>query len=256
MMKLLAIDLDQTLLHTDKTVSAMTREIFHRLKTETDHQVIVATGRAVMRAKEYMEAIEADGIISLNGAKTIYHDQTLSEYGVEADKAEALIRELLTLPDTHVNITYPDVILTNNRSLVTGDHVHEYTDYTTIDTVEIAKISIVTQHPEMIRQLDLEAYHCKLVDNAKDPNYFAILNSKVSKLTGLMDLCAHLNIELCDVIAFGDDYNDLDILKAAGHAVVMGNAADELKSCADDLALSNDEDGVADWVERHLLSSK
>lgn len=38
-----------------------------------------------------------------------------------------------------------------------------------------------------------------------------------------MDLCAHLNIELCDVIAFGDDYNDLDILKAAGHAVVMGS---------------------------------
>lgn len=189
MMKLLAIDLDQTLLHTDKTVSAMTREIFHRLKTETDHQVLWRRPSR-QRAKEYMEAIEADGSISLNGAKTIYHDQTLSEYGVEADKAEALIRELLTLPDTHVNVTYPDVILTNNRSLVTGDHVHEYTDYTTIDTVEIAKISIVTQHPEMIRQLDLEAYHCKLVDNAKDPNYFAILNSKVSKLTGLMDLCS------------------------------------------------------------------
>ena len=255
-MNILAIDLDQTLLHTDKTVSAYTQAIFRRLKTETDHKVIVATGRAGMRAQEYMEAIEADGIISLNGAKTIYHDQILSEYGVEADKAEQLIRKLLTLPDTHVNVTYPDVILTNNRSLVTGDHVHEYTDYTTIDTFEIAKISIVTQHPELIRQFDLETYHCKLVDNAKDPNYFAILNSKVSKLTGLTDLCSHLGVSFSDVIAFGDDYNDLDILKAAGHAVVMGNAAAELKTYADHLALSNDDDGVADWVEKHLLNKK
>ena len=47
-----------------------------------------------------------------------------------------------------------------------------------------------------------------------------------------------------------------DILKAAGHAVVMGNAAAELKTYADDLALSNDEDGVADWVEKHLLNKK
>ena len=67
-MNILAIDLDQTLLHTDKTVSAYTQAIFRRLKTETDHKVIVATGRAGMRAQEYMEAIEADGIISLNGA--------------------------------------------------------------------------------------------------------------------------------------------------------------------------------------------
>ena len=45
-MNILAIDLDQTLLHTDETVSAYTQAIFRRLKTETDHKVIVATGRA------------------------------------------------------------------------------------------------------------------------------------------------------------------------------------------------------------------
>ena len=124
-----------------------------------------------------------------------------------------------------------------------------------IEPFEIAKISVVSQHQELIRQLDLDAYHCKLVDNAKDPNYFAILNNKVSKLTGLRDLCRHLDISLSEVIAFGDDYNDLDILKAAGWAVVMDNASDDLKLYADDLALSNDKDGVADWVLNHLLIS-
>ena len=151
-MKVLAIDLDQTLLRTDKTISKATQDVFHQLKTKTDHKVIIATGRALSRAEEYMEAVEADGIISLNGAKTIYHTQTLSEYGVDPDNAERLIRLLLALHDTYVNVIYPDVILTNNRSLVTGDHVHEYTDYAASEPFEIAKISVVSQHPELIRQ--------------------------------------------------------------------------------------------------------
>lgn len=50
-MNILAIDLDQTLLHTDKTVSAYTQAIFRRLKTETDHKVIVATGRRACAPK-------------------------------------------------------------------------------------------------------------------------------------------------------------------------------------------------------------
>ena len=81
-----------------------------------------------MRAEEYMQAVEAAGIISLNGAKTMINGEVVSEYGVEEDQAIRLIRKLLGIPDTFVNVTYPDVILTNNKSLVTGDHVHEYTD--------------------------------------------------------------------------------------------------------------------------------
>lgn len=252
-MKILAIDLDQTLLRSDKSISSATREVFRRLKQTTDHKVIIATGRAVIRAKEYMQAVEAAGIISLNGAKTMINGEVVSEYGVEEDQAVRLIRRLLGIPDTFVNVTYPDVILTNNKSLVTGDHVHEYTDYETIETKEIAKVSIVTEHPDLIQSLDFDEFHCKLVDNSKDPKYFAILNKKVSKLTGLTDLCHKLGLSMSDVIAFGDDYNDLDILTHAGHAVVVANAVEAIKELTEDICLSNDEDGVADWISRNLL---
>lgn len=252
-MKILAVDLDQTLLRSDKSISSFTKEVFHKLKQTTDHKVIIATGRSVMRAEAYMKAVEASGIISLNGAKTMADGEVVSEYGVEEDQAVRLVRKLLSLPDTFVNVTYPDVILTNNKALVTGDHVHEYTDYETIDTKEIAKVSLVTEHPELVRSLDLDEFHCKLVDNSKDPKYFAILNKKVSKLTGLTDICHQLGLSMDDVIAFGDDYNDLDILTHAGHAVVVANAVEAIKALTDDICLSNDEDGVADWVNRRLL---
>lgn len=253
-MRLLAIDLDQTLLRSDKTISSYSEDIFRCVSHREDIKVIAATGRSVMRAKEYMDAICADGIISLNGAKTLYQNRMISEYGVDETKAVALIRMLLEIPDTYVNVTYPDVILTNNSSLVTGDHIHEYSDYETIQTKEIQKVSITSGHPEIIRQTDFTIYDCKLIDNSKDPRYFAILNQKVSKLTGLLDLCHELHIEQADVIAFGDDYNDLDILQYAGISVAVANAPKEIQAAAKEVCPSNEEDGVARWVETHLLT--
>lgn len=91
------------------------------------------------------------------------------------------------------------------------------------------------------------------MDNSKNPSYFAILNKNVSKLTGLYGLCEVLGITMQDVIAFGDDYNDYDILQNSGHAVVMANAADGIKEIADDICKSNDEDGVAQWIQKNLL---
>ncbi|SJZ78046.1 Cof-type HAD-IIB family hydrolase [Anaerorhabdus furcosa] len=253
-MKLLAIDLDQTLLHTDKLVSDFTKNVFAKLDNRDDIKVIVATGRSYLRANNYVEAIKADGIISLNGAKTSYHSKIVSEYPVDETNAKDLIESLLKLPDTYVNITYPDVILTNNETLVTGDHVHEYTNYSLINTKEIQKISLVTRHPELILNFDTSPYHCKLITAKNNPTYFVLLNEKVSKLTGLEDLCRHLNITLKDVIAFGDDYNDLDLLMNAGQAIVVDNGAPEIKQYATTICESNDQDGVAKWIAQHILN--
>lgn len=147
-MKLLTIDLDQTLLRSDKSISSFTKDVFNRIYQRDDLHVVIATGRSFMRAQEYMDMIHTEGIISLNGAKTIYQNHLISEYPVEKDESEALIRMLLTIPDTCVNVTYPTTILTNNSALVTGDTVHEYTDYKKIEPQEIQKISLVTEHPE------------------------------------------------------------------------------------------------------------
>lgn len=253
-MKLLAIDLDLTLLRTDKTLSKFTMETFRELKKREDIQVIVATGRSIMRSQNYMEAIGTDGIISLNGAKTVYRNELISEYNLDEKQVVSMIRMLLDIPETILNITYPDRILTNDKSLTVGNFIHEYTDYQMINTKEIQKISMMTQYPERVREIDFGQFDCKLIDNSKDPNYFVILNKRVSKRTGLLDLCARLNMTSEDVIAFGDDYNDLEILKESGYSVAVSNAAVEIQNAAKEVCLSNEEDGVAHWILQNLCN--
>ena len=67
-------------------------------------------------------------------------------------------------------------------------------------------------------------------------------------------LVEHIGIELTDVIAFGDDLNDLGMLKLAGTAVAVSNAIEEVKAVADHITESNDQDGVAKFLERTILA--
>ena len=72
------------------------------------------------------------------------------------------------------------------------------------------------------------------------------------KGTGLRWLCEHLGIERADVVAIGDEYNDHEMLRWAGHGVAMGNADAVTKALADSVTSTNAEDGVAVAIERLL----
>ena len=67
-------------------------------------------------------------------------------------------------------------------------------------------------------------------------------------------LADHMGIDMTDVIAFGDDVNDLGMLKLAGTAVAVSNAIDEVKAVADHVTDSNDQDGVAKFLEATILA--
>jgi Cof subfamily protein (haloacid dehalogenase superfamily) len=74
----------------------------------------------------------------------------------------------------------------------------------------------------------------------------------IDKGTGLAWLCAHLGIDPVDVVAFGDEYNDHEMLRFAGHGVVMANANEHTRALADEIAPGNADDGVAVVIERLL----
>ncbi len=66
-------------------------------------------------------------------------------------------------------------------------------------------------------------------------------------------MCDYLSISYHDIIAFGDDYNDLDMLTFADQAIVVANASMAIQEVANEVCPSNDEDGVAKWIEKNLL---
>ena len=79
------------------------------------------------------------------------------------------------------------------------------------------------------------------------------MNKNCSKSSALKALCSYLGISQNEVIAFGDGDNDIDMLQFAGVGVAMGNASDYVKSKADYITLSNEENGVAHTLYETIL---
>jgi Cof subfamily protein (haloacid dehalogenase superfamily) len=79
-----------------------------------------------------------------------------------------------------------------------------------------------------------------------------ILPAGCGKDTGLLWLSSHLEIDQADVIAFGDGVNDLSMLRWAGTGVAMGQSTSHVLECADEVTLTNEQDGVAVWIEALL----
>lgn len=89
---------------------------------------------------------------------------------------------------------------------------------------------------------------CKAVIT-DDGTLCQIMHAEVSKWNSIQYVLQHLNREVSEVIAFGDDYNDMEMIEKCGIGVAMNNAVEELKSVAKFIAKSNDEDGVATFLE-------
>jgi hydroxymethylpyrimidine pyrophosphatase-like HAD family hydrolase len=74
-----------------------------------------------------------------------------------------------------------------------------------------------------------------------------------TKYNGIKILSEHFNIPLSEIIAFGDDNNDVEMLRECGVGIAMSNAINECKSVANHICGDCDEDGVAKWIEENLL---
>ena len=75
----------------------------------------------------------------------------------------------------------------------------------------------------------------------------------LSKGNSLLEIAKLYDIDQADIIAFGDEMNDFTMIEVAGVGVAMANAVDEIKEIADYVTLSNDEDGIGDYLEKYVL---
>ena len=84
-------------------------------------------------------------------------------------------------------------------------------------------------------------------------NYYEIMPKGLSKGNSLLEIAKVYDIDQADIIAFGDEMNDFTMIEVAGVGVAMANAVDEIKEIADYVTLSNDEDGIGDYLEKFIL---
>ena len=257
--RLIASDLDGTLLRSDGTISARTRDA---IRAAEDRGIAFAFVTA--RPPRYIEGLaEAAGVTGMavcsNGAilydiarrAVLHHERLAPEL---ARELTAALRE--ALPEIAFAVEHGDSLGYEPRFPVFPedaeprvDHIHAFLDG---DLVKL-----LLHHPEHEAEV-LGTLACYAVGeraqviHSGGPRIIEIAAAGVSKATGLARLCYELKIDGSEVMAFGDMPNDLPMLHFAGHAVAVANAHPEVLAAADEVALSNDEDGVARRIETLL----
>lgn len=264
--RMLVLDLDDTLLKDDRTVSELTR----RRLLEAQQQgmiVVLASGRPTYAmqhlAKELCLAEYGGYFISFNGARvTSCADQHIL---LSVDISHAQMCKLFDLAQEHgVYIqTY-----TEDHILVSKDN--EYTqiekEITGMDVIECADFkaeipktavkAMMLEHPDRLKEVEKAlrpVVENELYMTITKPFFLEFMNPAVDKGKSLVTLAQHLNVPMEQVIAVGDSYNDISMIKAAGLGVAMGNAVEAVKQAADYETADNEHDGVARVVERFFL---
>lgn len=145
-------------------------------------------------------------------------------------------------------------VLWNSHHISESEKLHKavYCDYSEPLSCQVNKI--VAELPDgSIAVKIAERNQCRL-QCYRGENWYSFLPENSGKVQAIHALAEILNISLKDVISFGDDLNDMAMLQMCGMGVAVSNAIEEVKNIADDTTLSNDEDGVADWIEKRIFS--
>ncbi|MEV3873092.1 HAD family hydrolase [Streptomyces sp. NPDC049906] len=261
--RLIATDLDGTLLREDQSVSARSREAL-AAATAAGAAHIVVTGRAVPWTRHILEDLGYEGLaVCAQGAQlydagarrlltSVTLDRAVARLAVE--RIEAVVGTLALAVsrdglDGNV-VCEPDYVTTGDLPYV------PFTDRAEAWTEPVNKLYV--QRPGLGDDELTEAARAAVGGLVQvvmaGPGIVELLPPGLTKATGLSLAARRLGVQRAETIAFGDMPNDLPMFGWAGYGVAMGNAHETVRAVADEITASNEDDGIARTLER-LLST-
>lgn len=262
---LIAVDLDGTLLTDDKKISKRNIQAL-RKAMEQGHEVVIATGRPYRASIMYYEEIGLNSpIVNFNGAFVhypgnddwgVYHEpldlETVKEIMKVSEKYQLhnILAEVMDDVYFHFHDEkLLDIFSFGNPKMETGDLRSILKKDPTCLLIHASEEEV-----EKIRHY-LSEVHAEVIDHrrwAAPWHIIEIVRTGMNKSVGLDRIAKHYNIPQENIIAFGDEDNDFEMIEYAGTGVAMGNAIDELKQRANEITLSNEDDGIAVFLEKYL----
>ena len=261
--KLAASDMDGTLLTRDKHISKRNAEAA-RKTAEAGCLFCLCTGRTLIGVKRYIDELGLKSpVIAANGAVVALPDgEVLYEIGMSDDSARALYKSGLELDLTmcvwskeHLYINRVDKY-TDHYKEVIGVEAEMIEDFEALVSRGVLKI-IWYADPSRMPEL-----HGFLEKNCPEDTRWANSTARmiefnhvrVSKATAMEFIGKRYGIDKSEMLAIGDNFNDLPMLMYAGMSVAMGNAPDEVKAKAAYVTADNENDGVAKALERFIIN--
>ena len=264
--KAVALDLDGTLLDSNKKISQENRKILKLLESK-GVKIIIVTGRTYISAKPYAEMLDMNSfVIAYNGAKVVNYrnDEVVLELPLEERYARRII-ELAQDRDFHINLYQDNCWFVEELDRDETRHYSKMTgltpvskDFKSFEDYNMTKITI----QDMANSQEFNEF-CKYIENsfkgevytAKSQNFlFEVLNKNVNKGLILERVLKSYGISLDECVAFGDARNDLEMLKMVKYGVAMGNSDLGLKEQVNYVTDTNDNDGVAKFLKKYFLT--
>jgi Cof subfamily protein (haloacid dehalogenase superfamily) len=266
--RLIAVDLDDSLLGSDSKISEANKRALFSARDKGVY-VTIATGRMLDSAMPYIKELNIDiPVITYQGAfiKDTQTGDTLVRKLVPREHALRILEEVKK-QNLHIQ-TYnessyffeQDNEFSRFYHKMTGIKGEEVEDlYQLLMNEEEPIKMIIIDEPSKIAQLYpyfQELYGDILQVSISMPEYLEFTNIDATKGNALALLGDMLEVPKEEIIAIGDSYNDISMIKYAGMGIAMDNAVDDVKSHAKYITKGNDENGVAEAIERFVLKKE
>ena len=267
--KLLVLDVDGTLLNNEKEISKRTLAALLKVQ-HMGIRIVLASGRPTSGIMPFAKALELGNfggyILSYNGCQVIKADtgEVMFERRINPEQIPYLEKKsrkngfsIFTYHDDHILTDNADDLHIRKEAWLNHLKIMEEPEFSIAIDFAPCKCVLVSDDYEALRGLE---NHWKrrlagvLDVFPSEPYFLEVVPCGVDKANTLALLMDQLGVKREEVIAIGDGVADVTMLQLAGKSVAMGHAPDSVKICADYVTASNDEDGVAQAVEKLILS--
>lgn len=271
--KLIAVDLDGTLLSEKKELKERTSKALY-LAAEKGVHIVPSTGRirsAIPNAVselpfiKYMITVNGAMVWDLKKKEIIYRSTISSEDALKIwdyiQRYDAFcdiyaddrgLMEANTRPKVEEYAINPEIIklILSSREIISDIREYIVKSHCNVDKINMYfnDLKIQEEAKAAVKSFPNVSVTTSLVNNIE------INHKNANKGEALARLCEYLGVSLEEAMTFGDGDNDMSMILRAGTGIAMGNAVNEIKEAADYIAPTNEEEGVADTIERLVLS--
>ena len=253
-MRILFFDLDDTLLHTDKTISEYTLET---LKECQRRGLLIgfSTSRGQMHDSVYAKQVNPDIIIGNGGATVFYKGEHIFSASFTLEETRVMLSAAYDVCGSSCEITLDthDSIYWNRKADKSTNYAFDsiYSDFRNFAQPAL-KICVQTEDEKLAAKIG-ESVPGSVVIRFSDIPWYKFSPASATKECAIKFISEYLDTPLSEMAAFGDDFSDIGMIKLCGTGVAMGNAIQEVKDAADFITGSNNDDGVAHFIREHIL---
>jgi len=254
--KMIVSDLDKSLLNDERQISEYTKTVFQEC-VNIGFIVVFATARPMRATKIFFSSIKPNATICHGGAIVYINEKQFFESGIGQDHVKKILQKIIqNYPQSNLAIESNDEIYANfDPSIYWGEIAYKTLDIENLPKTNIEKIIVGLESFKNTDEIKKYLYK-DLYLEISEGLVGIIMNKNASKWNGIKKLLEYYKLKKDNVIAFGDDYNDIEMVKNCGIGIAMENGINEIKNVAKGICGKNSEDGIAKWIKENILEKE